>query len=1104
MNPLLPLFSGFWARRGGYAPAPFSSKWCLLLVLIGLSSIAQATTYTVSSADAFNALSLSPGDVVIWQDGIYSADDNITFTADGTASNPIILKAETPGGVQFTGEMTMDISGDYVIVEGFYWNGGAAANNHVEFRRSSAYANHSIIRNCAFNDLTPSGTDKHRWIVLYGTHNVVENCSFVNKRSPGALVLVELAYNDFNPVGHIIRNNYFFNYEERDPSTTHAGDSETIRIGTSSYQDKSASVLVENNYFQEADGENEIITNKSANNMYKHNTFRNCHGSLVLRHGAHAWVEGNFFLGENKVGSGGIRVSDSYHTIINNYMQGLNNDGDKWNNGITLVGGSATSGGTSNGYQKVDGILVAFNTIYNADDPLFYNDRDSHDPTGTFAYNLVYSTNGTLVAGDISGTGQGMTYVGNIMGGSSIGVTDAGLIQGDANFAASGEIFIPSSTGLAADAAGSSYSSDVLFDIEGKSRPSSNMDVGAHEVSGGIGSAIYAPHTDSDVGNSIGACFLDATGATIPNCSGSAGETLLVANPSTFSDVAGTQTISVTSNLSWSASDNASWISLTPTSGSNNGSIDVTVTANTGSSSRSGTITVTGGTLTRTVTVSQDAAGSSIIQVTGVDLTPSSVTLSVGGTAQLTANITPSDATDTGVSFSSSDASVATVNAAGLVTAQGSGNATITVTTDDGGFTASSSVSVVSSNSVQNLALNQTVTGTGTPDGSNVPSNLVDDDDAGTSRWSVSGFPQSAIVDLGDTYTLEYTELVCYQDRAYQYTIEVAPESGTYTQVVDRTNNTTTGSSASPLTDNLGSISGRYVRITVTGANVYSGSWVSLNEFRVFGDQPSGPPAQTGSVSNTPLADTYVRGGTYSGNSYTNESEIWLKETSGSNYRRRSLFKFPLDNVPVNATITSAKLLLTPSAVGSTANSLVSEVYHTDSWSSNVSWDDNPPFNELITTQSGGYAVGTATEYDVTDFLADFFVNEQNEVSFMVKSVGTDASGTYVRWVSMENTNQAAHPLLEIEYQVDSPLRLSQNIIQMYPNPVQTSMNISFSNPDEVTHFEIMDMAGRTIHRVEQIDSRLVRVNAAQWSSGVYFVRIFQRDTVVETLKFMK
>jgi len=63
--------------------------------------------------------------------------------------------------------------------------------------------------------------------------------------------------------------------------------------------------------------------------------------------------------------------------------------------------------------------------------------------------------------------------------------------------------------------------------------------------------------------------------------------------------------ITVTSNQSWNISDDASWLTTSLTSGSNNGSFTMTATANTSTSSRSATVTVLGGGLTKTIGVTQ-------------------------------------------------------------------------------------------------------------------------------------------------------------------------------------------------------------------------------------------------------------------------------------------------------------------------------------------------------------------------------------------------------------------------------------------------------------------------------------------------------------------
>ena len=82
------------------------------------------------------------------------------------------------------------------------------------------------------------------------------------------------------------------------------------------------------------------------------------------------------------------------------------------------------------------------------------------------------------------------------------------------------------------------------------------------------------------------------------------------------------------------------------------------------------------------------------VAVTGVNVSPSTVSIETSATTQLTANVVPANATNKAVTWSSSNTSVATVSSYGLVTGIGEGTATITVTTSDGGYTASCVVTV--------------------------------------------------------------------------------------------------------------------------------------------------------------------------------------------------------------------------------------------------------------------------------------------------------------------------------------------------------------------------------------------------------------------------
>lgn len=611
-------------------------KYLFFLVSMTISS---QTIYNISNPEELSDLSssLQAGDVVILADGTYSSDSRIKFSpTSGTADNPITFKAATPGGVLFSGGLKMSIGGDHVVVDGFHWKGGYGASNFVEFRDGRNYANYSKIQNCAIDGLEISPEDKlddgstsitkHRWIVLYGTYNTVVNCSFMNKESAGALVLVELYYNAFpdevtnascHVVGHRIANNYFYKYSKIDSSLSNSGDSETIRIGASSNQNVNANVTVENNYFLEADGENEIITNKSKNNKFINNTFRRCRGSLVLRHGSHATVDGNYFLGENTEGTGGIRISDSNHTIKNNYIQDCitATSQAKWNNGITFIGGgdnaavACTATNMSNGYQKSNNLTISNNSIVNTNAPLFYNtSKGSNDVTGSFFDNLIYFSNGNanlsdVISGDVTNAyasiGANLVYTGNVYSGTNLGISNSGFSEENGITATTnGEVFTFSGTG------------------------SSNK---------GADLGTYSPLTDEMVGYDIGACFLNSSGVNITDgeCNVQIVERLDISSLSLLNYEAGSYDVSVTANVGWTIVSNNSWITVDTNSGTGNTTVRVLVVKNETTNTRTGTVTftqVTGGdAIVKTLSVSQEGIGlTSLYQLinTGTDTDP--------------------------------------------------------------------------------------------------------------------------------------------------------------------------------------------------------------------------------------------------------------------------------------------------------------------------------------------------------------------------------------------------------------------------------------------------------------------------------------------------
>ncbi|MBQ9603514.1 MAG: InlB B-repeat-containing protein [Paludibacteraceae bacterium] len=151
-------------------------------------------------------------------------------------------------------------------------------------------------------------------------------------------------------------------------------------------------------------------------------------------------------------------------------------------------------------------------------------------------------------------------------------------------------------------------------------------------------------------------------------------------------------------------------VSLTSTGG-NGGTVTWSVVNGTGSATIEGT-TLTAGTVgTVTVKAHQDAntvlgteycaqdaeqaftVVSSTVNVTGVEVSPTSKAIVPGETFDITPTISPSNATDKSVSWTSSASDKASVSS-GTVTGVAAGTATITCTTTDGSHTATTAVTV--------------------------------------------------------------------------------------------------------------------------------------------------------------------------------------------------------------------------------------------------------------------------------------------------------------------------------------------------------------------------------------------------------------------------
>ena len=471
---------------------------CFLFILV---TSALGTEYTVKDAAQIKeAAQLSqPGDKIVLQDGIW-ADQNILFRAQGTQDRPITLCAQTPGKVILTGNSTLQILGRHLVVEGLCFKGSSTGpqTDTIAFGTSQQEAASDCrLTRCAVIDYSPADKGvSTQYVKIYGQRNRVDHCFFTGKANAAVTLMVSFAPGS-SPNHHLIDHNHF---GPRPPLGINGG--ETIQIGWSGAQFVNSRTTVEYNYFEECNGEHEVITNKSCENIYRYNTFVRCQGVLSLRVGNRCTVESNFFLGQNVPLSGGVHVFGEDHRIINNYFSEL--AGTRFSAALSLMNGSAMVSVGQNRYEDAhdhpDGVplhppvkrvLVAFNTFVECKSFVDicavyegFRKQSTIVPSDCVLANNIFSGANAAAAIKYSNNSVNTVWLGNIMTGNTIDQPQRdGIAMADLRLVASSNgLWRPAADCPAIGAALGLYEF-VRDDIEGHLRPATKRDVGCDQHS---------------------------------------------------------------------------------------------------------------------------------------------------------------------------------------------------------------------------------------------------------------------------------------------------------------------------------------------------------------------------------------------------------------------------------------------------------------------------------------------------------------------------------------------------------------------------------------------------------------------------------------------
>ncbi len=238
---------------------------------------------------------------------------------------------------------------------------------------------------------------------------------------------------------------------------------------------------------------------------------------------------------------------------------------------------------------------------------------------------------------------------------------------------------------------------------------------------------------------------------------------------------------------------------------------------------------------------------------------------------------------------------------------------------------------------------------------------------------------------------------------------------------------------------NTGLFAGKTYYYTVSGVNAYG---EGSNSSVVSVSTPS-------AVTIEPVMDTYVRDGGYANSAFGTSDQLHVKNDGniGSGFNRNTFLKF---NVSGLADAQSAKLKLTPYQVDGNAT-LAYEFMTNDSWTEQITWNNQPTGSGLIITNLAGYVVGQQRVIDVTgvvkseaggDGTLSLKISQPSPVNIFIGFHSKESASTNLRPVLECTISQPYSPPAAPTWLVATAVSSSQIVLSWATVSGATSYNV--------------------------------------------------------------
>jgi Chondroitinase B len=334
----------------------------------------------------------------------------------GAPDKPIIVMAQDIGQDDEDKKVILEGSAGYKFKDckyftwlGFTHRHDASSENNIVFEggKNNRFSRCEV--KLQDKGSKKKGERKTHWLQISNCKAMkVDHCFFHHKPSEGQFCNVKYKSDNEHGDGPIFEYNYFqhqdYNEIVGDENIGDAGG-ETIQMGDSKLCRWYYRAIVRYNYFEECNGDGELITNKSSGNIYYNNSFVNSLGVLTLRHGDSTAVLGNHFE------ACGLRVGGRDNLIANNHFTKNSAKREQRRPLVISMGNweqnpekAYNDGMQGAHWERVVNNKIILNTFANGNgtaDSLVYWGREEEDathlPTGNiFKGNVLTAKNGKL------------------------------------------------------------------------------------------------------------------------------------------------------------------------------------------------------------------------------------------------------------------------------------------------------------------------------------------------------------------------------------------------------------------------------------------------------------------------------------------------------------------------------------------------------------------------------------------------------------------------------------------------------------------------------------------------------------------------------------